>query len=198
MTNVVFMGMGEPFHNYDAVMDRRRAAQRPARIRARPPAHHHFNGRHRAGYSAVRERGHPGQPGHLAARTDRRGALGDHAGHKVAGRRADGRRRAVYREDQPQGVLRVRHARRRQRPAAGRRGARHGPTARPLYHVNIIPYNTTPDAKLGATGDQRIRAFSAILEAKVSPVRCVFRWVATSQPRAASSAPKRNRAPTRV
>ena len=28
----------------------------------------------------------------------------------------------------------------------------------PLYHVNIIPYNSTPDAKLGATGDQRIRA----------------------------------------
>ena len=36
----------------------------------------------------------------------------------------------------------------------------------PLYHVNIIPYNATPDAKLDATGDQRIRAFSAILEAK--------------------------------
>ena len=36
----------------------------------------------------------------------------------------------------------------------------------PLYHVNIIPYNSTPDAKLDATGDQRIRAFSAILEAK--------------------------------
>ena len=35
-----------------------------------------------------------------------------------------------------------------------------------LYHVNIIPYNSTPDAKLGPTGDQRIRAFSAILEAK--------------------------------
>ena len=35
-----------------------------------------------------------------------------------------------------------------------------------LYHVNVIPYNSTPDAKLGATGDQRIRAFTAILEAK--------------------------------
>jgi 23S rRNA (adenine2503-C2)-methyltransferase len=43
----------------------------------------------------------------------------------------------------------------------------------PLYHVNIIPYNTTPDAKLGATGDQRIRAFSAILEAK--GVACTVR-----------------------
>ncbi len=36
----------------------------------------------------------------------------------------------------------------------------------PLHHVNIIPYNSTPDATLGPTGDERIRAFSAILEAK--------------------------------
>ena len=39
----------------------------------------------------------------------------------------------------------------------------------PLYHVNIIPYNSTPDAKLGPTGDERIRAFAAILEAKGVP-----------------------------
>ena len=36
----------------------------------------------------------------------------------------------------------------------------------PLYHVNLIPYNTTPDAALGGSGDERIRAFAAILEAK--------------------------------
>jgi len=39
----------------------------------------------------------------------------------------------------------------------------------PLYHVNIIPYNATPDAKLGASGEQRIKAFQAILEANGVP-----------------------------
>jgi 23S rRNA (adenine2503-C2)-methyltransferase len=39
----------------------------------------------------------------------------------------------------------------------------------PLYHVNIIPYNSTPNAALGATGDERIRAFAAILEATGVP-----------------------------
>jgi 23S rRNA (adenine2503-C2)-methyltransferase len=39
----------------------------------------------------------------------------------------------------------------------------------PLYHVNIIPYNATPDAKLGPSGEQRIAAFTAILEAKGVP-----------------------------
>jgi adenine C2-methylase RlmN of 23S rRNA A2503 and tRNA A37 len=43
----------------------------------------------------------------------------------------------------------------------------------PLYHVNVIPYNTTPNAALGASGDERIRAFSAILEAK--GVACTVR-----------------------
>ena len=36
----------------------------------------------------------------------------------------------------------------------------------PLYHLNLIPYNSTPDAALGSSGDERIRAFAAILEAK--------------------------------
>jgi 23S rRNA (adenine2503-C2)-methyltransferase len=43
----------------------------------------------------------------------------------------------------------------------------------PLYHVNIIPYNSTPDAKLGPTGEERMRAFAAILEAK--GVSCTIR-----------------------
>lgn len=43
----------------------------------------------------------------------------------------------------------------------------------PLYHVNIIPYNATPDARLGPSGDERIRAFQAVLEA--SGVPCTVR-----------------------
>jgi len=33
-----------------------------------------------------------------------------------------------------------------------------------LYHVNLIPYNATPDAPLRGTGDTRVRAFAKILD----------------------------------
>ena len=33
-----------------------------------------------------------------------------------------------------------------------------------LFHVNLIPYNATPDSALEATGDARIRAFQKILD----------------------------------
>jgi 23S rRNA (adenine2503-C2)-methyltransferase len=33
-----------------------------------------------------------------------------------------------------------------------------------LYHVNLIPYNQTPDAAFAATADLRIRAFQRIVE----------------------------------
>jgi 23S rRNA (adenine2503-C2)-methyltransferase len=33
-----------------------------------------------------------------------------------------------------------------------------------LYHVNLIPYNATPDSALAGSGDARIRAFQKVLE----------------------------------
>jgi 23S rRNA (adenine2503-C2)-methyltransferase len=33
-----------------------------------------------------------------------------------------------------------------------------------LYHVNLMPYNATPDAPLRGTADLRIRAFQKILD----------------------------------
>jgi 23S rRNA (adenine2503-C2)-methyltransferase len=39
-----------------------------------------------------------------------------------------------------------------------------------LYHVNLIPYNTTPDAAYGATPEKRIWEFAAILDAAGVPV----------------------------
>jgi len=33
-----------------------------------------------------------------------------------------------------------------------------------LYHVNLIPYNATPDAPLRGTGDVRVRAFQKVLD----------------------------------
>jgi 23S rRNA (adenine2503-C2)-methyltransferase len=39
-----------------------------------------------------------------------------------------------------------------------------------LYHVNLIPYNTTPDGPFAATSDSRIWEFAAILDAAGVPV----------------------------
>ncbi len=39
-----------------------------------------------------------------------------------------------------------------------------------LYHVNLIPYNATPDAAYEATPEKRIREFAAILDAAGVPV----------------------------
>jgi 23S rRNA (adenine2503-C2)-methyltransferase len=39
-----------------------------------------------------------------------------------------------------------------------------------LYHVNLIPYNTTPDARFDATPDSRIWEFAATLDAAGVPV----------------------------
>jgi 23S rRNA (adenine2503-C2)-methyltransferase len=39
-----------------------------------------------------------------------------------------------------------------------------------LYHVNLIPYNTTPDGPFAATSDERIWKFAAILDAAGVPV----------------------------
>jgi 23S rRNA (adenine2503-C2)-methyltransferase len=33
-----------------------------------------------------------------------------------------------------------------------------------LYHVNLIPYNSTPDAPFAGTSDARIWEFAAVLE----------------------------------
>ena len=38
-----------------------------------------------------------------------------------------------------------------------------------LYHVNLIPYNTTPDAPYQGTSDEKIWAFAAILDAAGVP-----------------------------
>ena len=38
-----------------------------------------------------------------------------------------------------------------------------------LYHVNLIPYNSTPDAEYTGTSDERVWAFAAILEAANVP-----------------------------
>src|SRR5581483_6535131 len=52
----------------------------------------------------------------------------------------------------------------------------------PLYHVNLIPYNSTPDALLRGTDERRARS--------------ARRWAARSPPRADNCAPRPSRART--
>ena len=54
-------------------------------------------------------------------------------------------------DDQPQSVLRIRDARRGQRHGRVRARTRAPHDARHLYHVNLIPYNSTPDATVRGT-----------------------------------------------
>jgi 23S rRNA (adenine2503-C2)-methyltransferase len=173
ITNIVFMGMGEPFHNYDAVMDAVRLLNDP----------HGFGLGHR--HITISTVGIVPQIDQFAAEdiqvnlaislhapTDeiRSSIMPVNKKWPVAelmaavGRYIEKSNRKVFFEyvmlegvnDRPEDAEAL---------ARLMRGS--------LYHVNIIPYNTTPDAKLGATGDQRIRAFSAILEAR--GVACTVR-----------------------
>ncbi len=169
ITNIVFMGMGEPFHNYAAVMDA---------VRLLNDAHGFGLGHRHITISTVGvvpqidAFADEGIQVNLAislhAATDdvRSSIMPVNRKWNIEELMAACRRyiaktnRKIFFEyvmldgvnDRPQDA---------QALAALMRGA--------LYHVNIIPYNSTPDAKLGATGDERIRAFAAILEAKGVP-----------------------------
>jgi 23S rRNA (adenine2503-C2)-methyltransferase len=173
VTNIVFMGMGEPFHNYEAVMDA---------VRLLNDAHGFGLGHRHITISTVGivpkidEFAGEGIQVNLAislhAPTDelrssimpvnRKWSLDELMA--ACKRYIAKTNRKIFFEyvmldgvnDRPQDAADLAHL---------MRG--------PLYHVNIIPYNATPDAQLGATGDERIRAFSAILEAK--GVACTVR-----------------------
>jgi 23S rRNA (adenine2503-C2)-methyltransferase len=173
ITNIVFMGMGEPFHNYAAVMDAVRLLNDP----------HGFGLGHR--HITISTVGIVPQIDEFAgeevqvnlaislhAPTDELRSSIMPVNKKwpvaelmaaVARYIAKSNRKVFFEYVMLDGV----NDRPRDAEALARlmRG--------PLYHVNIIPYNTTPDAKLGATGDERIRAFSAILEAR--GVACTVR-----------------------
>jgi 23S rRNA (adenine2503-C2)-methyltransferase len=166
VTNVVFMGMGEPFHNYAAVMDAVRLLNDPNGLGL---GHRHITISTVGVVPQIDQFADEDIQVNLAislhAPTDelRSSIMPVNRKWPVAELMAAVERyiakskRKVFFEyvmldgvnDRPQDA---------QALARLMRG--------PLYHVNIIPYNATPDAKLGATGDERIRAFTAILEAK--------------------------------
>jgi 23S rRNA (adenine2503-C2)-methyltransferase len=166
ISNIVFMGMGEPFHNYAAVMDAVRLLNDP----------HGFGLGHR--HITISTVGIVPQIDQFAdediqvnlaislhAPTDevRSSIMPVNKKWPVAELMAavdryiaKSNRKVFFEYVMLEGVND------RPQDAEALAGLMRGP----LYHVNIIPYNSTPDSMLGATGDQRIRAFSAILEAR--------------------------------
>ncbi len=169
ITNIVFMGMGEPFHNYAAVMDA---------VRLLNDAHGFGLGHRHITISTV------GVVPQIDAFADEgiqvNLAISLHAA-------TDDVRSSIMPVNRKWNIAELLAACRRYIAKTNRKiffeyvmldgvndrpqdaqalaALMHGP----LYHVNIIPYNSTPDGRLGATADERIRAFAAILEAKGVP-----------------------------
>ena len=170
ITNVVFMGMGEPFHNYEAVMEAVALLNDP----------HGFGLGHRhitistVGLADVIER-------FTEERLQVNLAISLHAPNdalrsrimpvnrkfplavlmEACERYVEATHRKVFFEyvmlagvnDEPAHAHEL---------VALLRG--------PLYHVNLIPYNSTPDAPYQATPDARIWEFAGVLEASGLPV----------------------------
>jgi 23S rRNA (adenine2503-C2)-methyltransferase len=169
VTNIVFMGMGEPFHNYDAVMGAVRLLNDPNGFGL---GHRHITISTVGIVPQIDVFADEGIQVNLAislhAGTDDVRSSIMPVNRKwpidelmAACRRyiAKTKRKVFFEYVMLDGV--------NDRPADAEALA--ALMRGPLYHVNIIPYNSTPDAKLGPTGDERIRAFAAILEAKGVP-----------------------------
>ena len=140
--HVVFMGMGEPMLNVDAVLA---AARRLPDLGVTPPADDDLDRRLAARADALHRRGLRADPARaLAARADRRPAQPDHAGQRPLPARGRARRvPPLLRAAPPQGVHRVRDARRASTTRASTRVALAELLDRDVFKVNLIPYNPT-------------------------------------------------------
>ena len=76
ITNIVFMGMGEPLANYDNVMQAVRQPARPGHLQHRRPPHHDQHGRRPLADPRPGRRGSAAEPRPLAARPERRTSAG--------------------------------------------------------------------------------------------------------------------------
>jgi len=193
-----FMGMGEPFHNYRGRDGRRAIAQRC---------------RHGLGWgigtSTISTVGIVPQIDQFAeeafksisrSRCTRRPttcARRSCGQHKWNVGQLMERRRTLHREDEPQGVLRVRHARRREPIARRCRGAR-ASDARLAVSRKLSFLTTARPTPSSPNRRPAPPPFSAILEAK--GIACTVRIPMGRDIAAASgnSAPKPNPAPTRA
>ena len=135
LSNVVFMGMGEPLANYKRVVDAVRRITEPAPGRAGHlrPRGHRLHRRAGAGDRQAGRRGPAGHAGGVPAHPGRRAARHPGAGEQpLEGRRGAGRGAPLRAGHRAPGVDRVRADPRRQRPAVAGRPAREGaaPAAR--------------------------------------------------------------------
>jgi 23S rRNA (adenine2503-C2)-methyltransferase len=170
ITNVVFMGMGEPFHNYDAVMGAVALLNDPHGLGL---GHRHIT------ISTVG----------LVDKIDRFGdehvqvnlAISLHAP-------SDRVRAAIMPVNRKFPIEELMAACERYVAKTNRKvffeyvmleGVNDTPECArelaelmrgKLYHVNLIPYNTTPDGPFAGTAEDRIWAFAAILESAGVPV----------------------------
>ena len=179
----VFMGMGEPMLNLDAVLE---AARAPARPRDHAPAHDDLDRRLAARPDALRRRGRGADPPRALAARRRAGApLAADAGERPLPARGRPRRvPPLRRAAPPQGVRRVRDARRRERPS------RAGAAARPRSSTEGVqgqPDPVQPDRRvrrLVARRDRRVQVGAR--SGAASRRRCASPAAATSTPPAAS------------
>jgi 23S rRNA (adenine2503-C2)-methyltransferase len=170
ITNVVFMGMGEPFHNYDAVMEAVALLNDPQGFGL---GHRHitistvglvdkidaFAGEHCQVNLAISLHAPTDELRSSFMPVNRRFPLAQLLA--ACERYVEKTRRKVFFEyvmlagvnDSPESAREL---------ASLMRGH--------LYHVNLIPYNSTPDAPFAATPDTRIWEFAEVLDAAGVPV----------------------------
>ena len=169
ITNVVFMGMGEPFHNYDAVMGAVRLLNDPSGFGL---GHRHITISTVGLVPQIERFAGEGSGVNLAislhAPTDaqrsrimpvnNRYPLGELM--RACAEYATKTRRKIFFEYVMLEGVNDDNASAR---ALARLMRGH------LYHVNLIPYNATPDAPLRGTAEPRVRAFAALLDASGVP-----------------------------
>ena len=92
VTNLVFMGMGEPLHNYDNTLRGAAHPQHASGAEHRRAPHDHLDGRPGSGHPAAGRGAAAGQSGDLAARAERCDAPAHDARHAQISDRAGARR----------------------------------------------------------------------------------------------------------
>lgn len=169
ITNIVFMGMGEPFHNYDAVMDAVRLLNDP----------HGFELGHR--HITISTVG-------LIPEIDRFAAEGLQVNLAISLHApTDEQRGRIMPVNRRYPIADLMAACARYVAKTNRKiffeyvmlsglndddASAHALAVlmrSKLYHVNLIPYNATPDAELQGSSDLRVRKFQKILEAAGIP-----------------------------
>jgi len=169
ITNIVFMGMGEPFHNYAAVMD---AVRLLSDGQGFGLGHRHITISTVGIVPQIDAFAGEGIQVNLAislhaANDDVRSSIMPVNRKWKIGELMDAVRRYIAKTNRKVFFEYVMLEGVNDRPQDAEELAKL--MRGPLYHVNIIPYNSTPDAKLGPSGDERIRAFCSIMEAKGVP-----------------------------